>query len=84
MPNRGKEKLYTRRGADTKRKSKTKPKREDTKQVTMPTVSQGRCANALRKSHMCGNLDVELANGLCLTCWDKSTDASPPYSPEEQ
>jgi hypothetical protein len=48
--------------------------RQDTKQIVMPTVSQGTCRNALRKNYLCQNFDTELANGLCVECWDKSTD----------
>ena len=45
--------------------------------VLMPVASIGTCRNALRPNHMCESFSAELANGLCLPCWDRSTDDSP-------
>lgn len=36
--------------------------------VYMPEVSFGTCMNVGK----CGQVDVDLANGLCVFCWDRS------------
>ena len=40
--------------------------------VALPISSVGTCM----RSYKCGNVDVELGNGLCMKCWDKSLERS--------
>ena len=37
--------------------------------VYMPEASVGTCTNVGN----CGQVDIDLANGLCVFCWDKRT-----------
>jgi len=48
----------------------------------MPVASVGTCRNALRPNHMCQSFGAELANGLCLPCWDRSMDDPPTPRPK--
>ena len=48
--------------------------RRETKRVTLPLSSLGPCRYARKKSYNCGNFSSELANGLCVKCWDRSMD----------
>jgi len=64
------------------KKTKARPRRRrpahpKEKVVTMPVASVGPCRNALRPGYRCESFDAELANGLCLPCWDRSMDDPP-------
>jgi hypothetical protein len=65
-------------------KAKTKRPRakRQAKVIVFPVASVGPCSNALRPGYRCESFDAELANGLCLPCWDRSTDESPTPKPK--
>jgi len=42
------------------------------KYVNLPIVSFGKCEYWYR----CGNVAVELGNGLCVACWDRELETS--------
>lgn len=37
------------------------------RKVRLPEVSFGKCL----KARICGNTNVDLGNGYCISCWDK-------------
>jgi len=38
--------------------------------VVLPKESFGDCS----RSHKCGNVGVELGNGICMSCWDRGLE----------